>query len=175
MLRRLLTACLVLTAHAPLAAAAVLDFATGPAPTMFKAEERGVSSVIDQGHLVLRWQEKHAGFHEAYFASVAELPGPGTLILTLARIGTVPLWTLSARVRDAKGEVFNFTGRIPEAGGEMRIAVQEGKHDGHWGGNPGTGTMQPPLALIGIAVNGGADPGTATLSIAPIAYESAKP
>lgn len=176
MLRRLLPICLALAVQAPLAAAAaVLDFASAPPPTLFKAEERGVAAAIDQGQLVLRWQERHAGFHEAYFASAAALPGPGTLIMQLKRDGTVPLWTLSVRIRDAKGEVFNFTGRIPEAGGELRIAVQEGKHDGHWGGNPGTGTMQAPLALIGLAINGGADPGTASLRIAPITCEAAKP
>jgi hypothetical protein len=177
MLIRLLPICLVFATHVPLAAAAaaVFDFTSDPAPTMFKAEERGVSSSIDAGQLVLHWQAKHAGFHEAYFARAAELPGPGALVLQVKRSGGVPLWTLSARIRDAKGEVFNFTSRIPESGGELRITVQEGKHDGHWGGDPGTGTMQAPLALIGIAVNGGSDPGTATLSIAPILFEAAKP
>lgn len=159
-------ACLAVLA-VPLAAA---DLMPAAAPTMFKGDERGVSASLDGGTLVLHWAERHAGFHEGYFASAAPLPGPGTLHARVAVAGTVPLWTLSARVRDAKGEVFSFTGRIPAAAGEVAIPVAEGKHDAHWGGNPGTGTMQPPLELIGLAVNGGADPGTGTLTISALAF-----
>jgi hypothetical protein len=174
-LRLLPILAVLLAIPAAAAAAVVVDFASVPAPTMFQSEQRGVTSAIDKGRLVLAWQQKHTGFHEAYFAQAAALPGDGTLVLRVARTGGVPLWTLSARVRDAKGEVFNFTDRLPEADGELRIPVLEGKHDGHWGGNPGTGVMQPPLALIGIAVNGADAPATAELRLEPIAFEPAKP
>lgn len=174
-IRLLSVLALLVALHAAAHAAVVVDFATVPAPTLYQGEQRGVTSAIDQGRLVLAWQQKHSGFHEAYFAQTAALPGDGTLVLRVARTGGVPLWTLSARVRDAKGEVFNFTGRLPDADGELRIPVQEGKHDGHWGGNPGTGVMQPPLALIGIAINGSDAAATAELRIEPITYEPAKP
>lgn len=162
-------ACLAALA-APLVAA---DLMPAAAPTMFKGDERGVTATVDGGRLVLRWAERHTGFHEAYFPAASALPGTGTLTLRTAVAGSVPLWTLSARVRDAKGEVFSFTGRIPAAAGEVSIPIAEGRHDAHWGGNPGTGTMQAPCELIGLAVNGGADPGAGSLTISSIAFATA--
>lgn len=173
---------ILLVPAAALAAAAVEDFEAPLECSLFKAAERGAvcarEAVPGGGQaLVLRWAATHAAFHEIYFATPRPLPGAGTLVLRARLTGQVPAWTLSARVRDAKGEMFDYhvTVQLGEGWSEVRIPVVDDGKQAHWGGNPGTGRHQGALALAGLAVNVGDGIGTGELWIDDLTCEPAKP
>lgn len=166
------------------AGSAADDF-TGVRVELFKGAERGASATAASvagatgAALVLRWDEKHTDFHEAYLHPGRGLPGPCTLVARVRLTGGVQAWTLSARVRDAKGEMFDFNRPLPAAGAdgwrELRIPVRQEAVSGHWGGNPGTGRLEGELTLAGLAANVSAAPATGELVVATIAVVADKP
>lgn len=169
-------------ASAALLAAAADDFA-GCTPELFKAAERGATvAVAKQADgsqaLALRFDEVHGEFHEVYLKPGRALAGDGVLVARVRVAGRTPVWSLSLRVRDAKGEMFDFNAPLPAADDEgwrdVRFAVRQDAVKAHWGGNPGSGRLEAPLTLAGLACNvGGA--GAGELVVASLAADAAKP
>ena len=180
---------LLLIALPALLSAAVEDFEGAPTSEVYQGGQRGAGSAVEAipgapsgvavgRSLVLRLAEKHAGFQEIYLKPAKPIPGPGTLVLRARVVGAVPVWTVSARILDAKGEMFSFVSpvlKLGEAWSEVRIPLVDDGTQAHWGGNPGSGRFSGTLVLAGLAANVGEDAATGELWIDDITFAAAKP
>jgi hypothetical protein len=163
-----------------LGAAVVEDFTTAPEPTLVQASERGTSAAVESAPgtndpaLVVRIAEQHGKLHEVYLAKSERHDGPATVTVRVKRGGTFPFWSVALRVKDAKGECFQFApSASPEAEWTtLRFAVAEGLHKGHWG-KPSTGIMDGAWSVAGFAVSCGEQPGAGEVWFDDVAYETA--
>ena len=175
---------------AVLTAAVVEDFSTPSTPTVYQGEERGATCALavapkaaavsaTQGDsLVLHLAATHHALQEVYFAPMRALPGPGTVTM---RVLVPDGWQglgLSLRVRDGKGEVFQFKPQAPVAvvpgtWSEVRFAVDEEHIQGHWGPDGSTGHLAGAWVLAGIACSIGTT-GAADLWFDDLAFSAAK-
>lgn len=141
-------------------AAVVEDFTAKPGLVLVGASERGTSAAVESvagtgnAALVVRIAEQHGKLHEVYFGKGVAQQAPATVTVRVKRSGAFEYWGLSLRVKDAKGECFQFpTAIIPgDDWTTLRYAVGEGLHKGHWG-NPSTGVMEGAWVVCGFAVS----------------------
>lgn len=144
-----------------LSAAVLEDFTAKPEVSLVKESERGVTAAYatpDGGSgeaLVLRYAEQHAGLNEAYFAKALPIPGPCTITLRARADAALKVWGIALRVKDAKGECFQFKGSAMPGADWTTISfdVAADTAQGHWG-NPGTGVMEGTWSVCGIAASG---------------------
>ena len=129
-------------------AAELADF--GVAKTwMHQAEDRGQSSVrTADGGTVLRWDGQRAGYAELFLAEPVPVPGKGEGIFRLKyRNLSEPaaLRSINLRLRDQKGEMFQWKQRPGEKNGALSFDVSADNFSDCWGGN---GRPELPLELM---------------------------
>ena len=171
-----------------LPAAVIEDFSTTSTPTVYRGDERGAScavaaapdgarSATPAASLVLHLDATHHPLQEVYFTPMRPLPGPGVVTM---RVLVPEGWQglgLSLRVRDGKGEVFQFKPQPPvtlAAGtwSEVRFTVDEEHIQGHWGPDGSTGHLTGAWSLAGLACSIGPT-GVADLWFDDIAFTAA--
>jgi hypothetical protein len=177
---RYLTALLSICLPVVAAAAVIEDFTIKPELVLVQASERGTSAAIEDAPgttdpaLVLRIAEQHGKLHEVYLTKSPKQEGPATVTVRVKRSGPFAFWSVALRVKDAKGECFQFA---PSASpGEewttLRFAVAEGLHKGHWG-KPSTGIMEGAWSVAGFAVSCGEQAGAGEVWFDDVACEAA--
>ena len=144
-------------------AAELADF--GVAKTwMYQAEERGQSAArAADGGTVLRWDGQRAGYAELFLAEPVPVPGKGEGIFRLKyRNLSEPaaLRSINLRLRDQKGEMFQWKQRPGEKNGALSFDVSADNFSDCWGGN---GRPELPLEVAGLGFDFAAGSGVGAI------------
>ncbi|MBN8526780.1 MAG: hypothetical protein J0M02_15720 [Planctomycetes bacterium] len=157
-------------------AAVVEDFSTAPGLELVQASARGTSAAVEAAPgganlaLVLRLAEQHGKLHEVYLLTGVAQQGAATVTVRARATGTAELWSLALRVRDAKGETFQFATRAKPAATwtDLVYEVRDGAQQGSWG-TPTTGAMGGTWRVSGFGLSCREKSGTAEVWIDDIA------
>lgn len=155
-------------------AAELADF--GVAKTwMHQAEERGQSSVrTADGGTVLRWDGQRAGYAELFLAEPVPVPGKGEGIFRL-KYRNLPepaaLRAVNLRLRDQKGEMFQWKQRPGEKNGALSFDVSADNFSDCWGGN---GRPELPLEVAGLGFDFAAGSGVGAIEPGRLTFEAGR-
>lgn len=153
-------------------AAELTDF--GVAKTwMHQAEERGQSSVrTADGGTVLRWDGQRAGYAELFLAEPVPVPGKGEGLFWL-EYRNLPepaaLRSINLRLRDQKGEMFQWKQRPGEKNGALSFDVSADNFSDCWGGN---GRPELPLEVAGLGFDFAAGSGVGAIEPGRLTFEA---
>lgn len=162
-------------------AAVVEDFSTAPGLELVQASARGTSAAVEAAPggsnpaLVVRLAEQHGKLHEVYLQKGVAQQGAATVTVRVRASGTAELWSLALRVRDARGETFQFATKAKPAAAwtELVFEVRDGAQQGSWG-NPTTGALSGAWRVSGFGLSCSEKPGSAEVWIDDIACAPAQ-